>query len=317
MAHRWELSERPLVSVVVATRDRPELLTRALRSIGGQDYRGDIDVHVVFDQSDVHDVPADWNTAAPPGCARKLHVQRNLRSRGLAGARNSGVDAAAGELIAWCDDDDEWLPTKLGRQVEALREDGGACFTAAGVEVSFEGRVRPRLAVDGHVTFGELLRERVMALHPSTFVVHTGALREDIGPVDEDLPGAYGEDYDLVLRAARLAPILTLAGPLARVHWHAASFFSDRWRTIAEANDYLKAKHPEFDADPYAAAWLDGKTAFALAAIGDRRQAGRLALRTLRRRPTQRQAMAALVVCTGLVGATRVQKAAQSLGRGI
>ncbi|HEV2893829.1 MAG TPA: glycosyltransferase family A protein, partial [Actinomycetota bacterium] len=96
-------AETPPVSVVVPTRDRPELLRRAVTAILEQTYQGPIECVVVFDQSDP-DLP--WG-ALPAG--RRLVLVRNQRTPGLAGARNSGILAATGELVAFCDDDDEWL----------------------------------------------------------------------------------------------------------------------------------------------------------------------------------------------------------------
>ncbi|HEV3496541.1 MAG TPA: glycosyltransferase family A protein, partial [Actinomycetes bacterium] len=84
----------PSVSVVVPTRDRPELLRRAVAAILGQTYPGPVQCVVVFDQSDP-DLP--W---ADPGARRRLKLVRNQRTAGLAGARNSGVLHADGELVA-------------------------------------------------------------------------------------------------------------------------------------------------------------------------------------------------------------------------
>ena len=67
------------------------------------------------------------------------------------------------------------------------------------------------------------------ALHPSTFVIRRSAL-DDIGLVDEEIPGSYGEDYDLLLRAARRAPVLAVQQPLVDVLWHEQSFFAERCR---------------------------------------------------------------------------------------
>ena len=104
----------PEVSVVVATRHRPELLMRAVSSIIGQAYPGELECLVVFDQSEQVPPPAE----IPAG--RKLRVLTNTRKPGLAGARNTGITAAVGAVIAFCDDDDTWRPDKLTRQVELL-----------------------------------------------------------------------------------------------------------------------------------------------------------------------------------------------------
>ena len=102
------MNEYPSVSVVVPTRDRPELLRAALGAILDQDYPGAIEVIVVYDHSRAGSVAR--NGAQPK---RRVRVISNSRTPGLAGARNTGILAATGELVAFCDDDDEWLPGKL------------------------------------------------------------------------------------------------------------------------------------------------------------------------------------------------------------
>lgn len=305
----------PLVSAVVATRDRPEMLRRALRSILDQDYAGPIEITVVYDQ-DLPEAGLVEDLDDQLRADRTVRVITNDRVAGLAGARNSGIAASRGTFLAFCDDDDEWLAGKLTVQVDALRMAPDRWFTAGGYVVDFNGKINERLSSSEDVTFESLLDGRVASLHPSTFVIRAAELAE-LGPVDEDLPGGYGEDYDLLLRAARVAPILSIRGPLARVYWHSASFFSDRWRLIIEANDYLLAKHPEFADAPRSAAWVQGKTAFAWAAVGERKTARSLARSVLKVRPTQKQALAALLMSTGVVRADQVQHLAQRFGKGV
>jgi len=174
----------PLVSVVVPTRDRPELLTRAVRTVLGQEYSGPIECIVVFDQSEPH--PID----ARVGPRRSVRTVVNDRAPGLAGARNTGALAAEGELVAFCDDDDEWFPTKLARQVEVWRRDNAPTVTC-GIAVSYRGRDRRRVLDSRWVTFGDLLRSRRMELHPSTFLVERKIMLHEIGLVDEAIPCSY------------------------------------------------------------------------------------------------------------------------------
>src|SRR4051812_21100575 len=105
----------PDVDVIVATRgNRPELLGLTLQAVRDQTYAGRIVTTVVFDQSDPDPSLADDDPR------REVRLIRNDHVPGLAGGRNSGVQATSGELVAFCDDDDEWLPAKVERQVEAL-----------------------------------------------------------------------------------------------------------------------------------------------------------------------------------------------------
>ena len=297
----------PSVSAIVATRDRPELLERAVRSMLHQTYPGDLECVVVFDQS-LAEVPVD----VPEG--RRLRVLTNARTPGLAGARNTGMAGSDGALVAFCDDDDEWAADKLLLQAEQL-ERSSAEFVASGVRIHHSGQVVVRTP-PGQVELKQLVRERVTALHPSTFVMRRTALTE-MGLVDEEIPGSYGEDYDWLLRAARRMPIVSVQQPLVDVYWHEQSFFAERWEAIADALSYLLGKHPELRADPRGMARIEGQIAFAQAALARRPAACRASWRALRGNPAERRAYLALAVASGIVPATSIVRLANRRGRGI
>lgn len=127
-----ETIEWPSVTTVVATRGRGELLRRALRSIASQQYDGPLEIVVVYDQCDIDPV-ADVREAY--GDVVSIETIANQMSPGLAGGRNTGIAKASGELIAFCDDDDEWLPTKLHEQVGLWRQVPQAVGIATGMTV--------------------------------------------------------------------------------------------------------------------------------------------------------------------------------------
>src|SRR6266536_1289715 len=286
----------PTVSVVVPTRDRPELLRRAVQQVLDQRYPGEIECVVVFDQSDPAEVPVELAEG------RRLRTVRNQRAPGLAGARNAGVLASTGELVAFCDDDDEWLAGKVAAQVEALRDHPEAAVVACGIFVHYGER---------------FLRSRTMEINPCTILVRRDALLGPIGLVDEELPGSYYEDYEWLLRAARVAPVLVVPEPMVRIHWHATSFFAERWRTIISAIAYLVDKHPELRSDQAGMARLEGQLAFAHAALGEGREARRWAASALRRNWRERRGYVALAVSTRLLRAEQVLRLAHAMGKGV
>ncbi len=304
-------AETPAVSVVVPTRDRPELLRRAVTAILEQTYPGPVECLVVFDQSDP-DLP--WG---PLPANRRLVLVRNQRTPGLAGARNSGILAATGELVAFCDDDDEWLPEKLDRQVARLLATPSSAVATTGILVRYQDRTTTRLAPTELVTHRQLLRSRLTELHPSTVLARRRQLLDDIGLVDEQIPGSYAEDYEWLLRAARHAPVLAVPEPLAVIHWHQSSFFSDRWRTIISALTYLVDKHRELQQEPSGLARIYGQIAFAHAALGERAKARSWARRTLSLNRRERRAYLALAISLGLISAKTVTRLAHVAGKGI
>jgi glycosyltransferase involved in cell wall biosynthesis len=297
--------------VVVATRNRPQLLRSALRAVFAQEYPGEVDVVVVYDQSEPDPTLLDDF----PGS--DLKIIPNTRTPGLAGARNSGIAAAAGDWIAFCDDDDDWMPDKLRSQFALLDAHPRAGVLATGVLVDYDGELLPRVPDRSTLTLRSLLETRVMDAHPSSIVVRRSALVEDIGLVDEEIPGSYGEDYEWILRAARVTEIAVVTQPLVRVRWHTASFFADRWRTIVDAIDYLMDKVPEFEQVPRGRARLLGRQAFALAALGERRAALGKAWQAFRSNWRERRVYVALLMAAGLVSPSRVIAWAHRRGRGI
>lgn len=298
----------PGVDVVIATKDRPELVREAVEAVRRQTYRGRVATVVVHDGR----VPDETLVAAGP--ARSVRVVANRRTPGLAGARNTGILDGHLPLVAFCDDDDAWAPDKLERQVRLLTTDPRpTCVT--GIVVGYRDRRVERVPTEDQLTVEQLARTRVMAAHPSSVVVRRSAVLGPIGLVDEDIPGSYGEDYDWILRAAAHGGVSVVPLPLVEVRW-GGSQFSREWRTIVAALDYLTAKHPAFGQDRHAAARLSGQRAFALAATGDRGALPEL-LRTLRLNPGEPRGYLAAAVACRAVSAGRVLEVLNRRGRGV
>ena len=151
----------PDVGVVIPTRDRPAQLRAALAAVRAQDYPGRVRTVIVHDRSEPDRSLADGGLANH-GLARhgRVQVLVNHRTPGLAGARNTGVLALDTELVAFCDDDDEWLPGKLTAQVRALRARPFAEFASCGIVVLAGGQASLRLAGRDQVGYRDLIRSR-------------------------------------------------------------------------------------------------------------------------------------------------------------
>lgn len=301
----------PTVSVVIPTRNRPRLLRAALATVRAQRYPARIETLVVHDRS------APDQTLARDDPHRPVRVLSNQRTTGLAGARNTGILAASGELVGFCDDDDYWLPDKLTAQVAALASRPGAELVSCGIRVNYAGRQVTRSLPWAKVPLAALLRSRLTELHPSTFLMRRDAVLDGIGLVDEEIPGSYAEDYEFLLRAARRRDVANVTDPHVVVRWHQQSYFAQRWQTIAGALQWLLERYPEFASQPRGAARVCGQIAFASAAAGDRRVAAQWAARSLRHHPAELRGWLALAVAAGVVGAGTVARAAHRRGRGV
>lgn len=161
----------PLVSVVVPTRDRVAMLMRAIDSVLAQTC-GDFEVIVVDDASS--DETLQRLAAHPDPRIRSLP---SVAAGGAPRARNRGIAAARGRYVAFLDDDDEWLPHKLERQLEAfargssrlgLVHGGSAVIAAASGRVVHTVVPTPGLAVRpadflGEITFTTSLPTKIRA----------------------------------------------------------------------------------------------------------------------------------------------------------
>lgn len=314
----------PSVGVVIPTRDRPDLLPRALAAARGQDYAGPVQVVVVYDQAD-----PDQRLAC--GGWRPVAVLRNGRSAGLAGARNTGILALDTDLVAFCDDDDVWAPGKLRAQVPALcaqpaaepasePASGPASEVATcAIEVEYGARRTHRRAGETRIGLAELTRSRMAMLHASTFLARRHALcdPERIGLVCEDAPGSQNEDWDLLLRAARRAPIAHVDEPLVTVRWGRDSRYAYEYATKISSLRWMLHRHPEIRASRPGSARVYGQLACWSAAKGDRRAAVRWAGQALRHNWREPRTAIALACLIGAVRVETVLAALHRRGRGI
>jgi glycosyltransferase involved in cell wall biosynthesis len=306
------------VGVVIPTCGRPRLLDRAIAGVRAQDYRGPLATVVVYDRAEPD--PRLAGTGERP-----LRVAENSRTTGLAGARNTGIMALDTDLVAFCDDDDVWAPSKLTRQVTALAARPAAEFVTCAMEVEYGDRIIPRLAGISLVNVPDLVRSRMAMLHSSSFLArrhtltdrHAGNRHDGIGPVAEDAPGAQNEDWDLLLRAARRAPIVHVDEALVRVRWGRGSMFAYEYGTKMAGLHWMMRRHPEIGACRAGAGRVYGQLACWSAAAGNRRGAWRWARAALRSNWREPRAAIALAALTGVVRIESVLGALHRRGRGI
>ncbi len=305
-------SFRPMVSAVICTVDRPQLLRATIRSMREQRYDGVVETIVVYDGT-----PPDesLNSDDPD---RPVTVMVNSHRKGLPGGRNCGASAATGEYLGFCDDDDVWLPDKVEAQVALLEAHQNADAVVCGLEVDHHGEIIARPLQTDVVTLGDLLDDRMMEVAFVTAMVRRTAFLDPdrLGGADEHIPGGYAEDYEFVLRAARRHPLPTTRTPLVRIGWGGHSSFAEHWRTIDRALGYLLARFPEFVEHPRGHSRVLGQRAFAAASVRDPR-ARPLIRQTLAADWRQPRAYLAFGVWTRLLPSERVVAALNHRGRGL
>lgn len=301
----------PLVSVIMPTRGRPELVRESLAAVVGQTYPGDIECFIVHDQE------APDETLSALGTPRhRVHVLTNSRSPGLAGARNTGLGAVAGEFVATCDDDDVWHAAKLEAQVRLLLDEPDLLVVGSGIRLLLPGKVVDWPGRAERISYSLLLRNRVKELHSSTLVMRREAFAK-AGPYDEELPGGYAEDYDWVLRAARAGRVGMVTQPLADIRKNATSWYQGGAERTAPALERMLAKHPDIVRSRRGHARMLGQIALARSTLGERGPALRYSMRALARWPASPYPYIALIHATTSIDSRHLQRAARMFRRGL
>jgi glycosyltransferase involved in cell wall biosynthesis len=159
--------EYPIVSAVIPTRNRPGLVVRAAVSALEQTFPG-LEVIVVVDGPDQATLHALAEVPDP-----RLRVIALEESVGGAEARNVGARVARGEWIALLDDDDEWLPRKIEKQLEAARSCPGnrVLVVSEFIERSPSGKevVRPRRLPQPRERISEYMFDFLCYFQTSTY----------------------------------------------------------------------------------------------------------------------------------------------------
>jgi glycosyltransferase involved in cell wall biosynthesis len=301
----------PPVSVLLATRGRPELVRESIASIVDQTYPGDLECLVIHDQE-----PTDPTLESLGRPRRRVSVIAS-RSAGLAGARNTGLDASSAEIVATCDDDDTWHPRKLELQVRRLLEQPELLVVGSGIRLVLpKGKLAEWPGRADEIGLDLLLRNRVKELHSSTLVMRRDAFAK-AGRYDEGLPRGYAEDYDWVLRAARVGRIGVVREPLADIRKDGQSYYAGRSENTVIALEHFLAKHPEIAASRRGHARILGQLAYNQAVLHRRRAALATILRALRRWPFSPHVYLALAQLLTGAHPDQVRRVVRLFGRGM
>jgi glycosyltransferase involved in cell wall biosynthesis len=191
---------QPLVSVIIPTFNRAAFVREAIDSVLGQNY-SHLEVIVVDDGSQ------DDTSAAVREYGTQVTYMPQPHS-GVSAARNRGVAAAHGELIAFLDSDDLWLPQKVTAQVALFGQQPQvqACYTDE-IWIRRGVRVNPRQIHAKHAGWIFLPSLSRCIISPSSIMLRR-PLWQRLGGFDETLPAC--EDYDLWLRLTALVPVALL-----------------------------------------------------------------------------------------------------------
>jgi glycosyltransferase involved in cell wall biosynthesis len=224
------------VSVVIPTRDRVHIVVETVRLTLEQRH---VELEVVVVDDGSHD--ATTETLEALGDPR-LTVLRNPSSRGVASARNRGIERAANPWIAFLDDDDRWSPEKLRLQLDRARAENADFVYTAGLAVSAaDGRV---LWSSPAFTPGELrhgIRSRNLVFAGSSNVLARTELLRRLGGFDQSL--YHIADWDMWIRLTEAGRPAACPEPLVAYVVHDTNMHRTAIDDAAREGGLLRAKH--------------------------------------------------------------------------
>lgn len=225
----------PTVSVIIPTRNRAHVLKRAIDSVLAQTV-DNLEVIVVDDAS--VDETEDLVKSIDDSRVRYVKFDQH---RGAPAARNTGMRLSRGNFFAFHDSDDEWLPTKLERQLELIQRraplaDVATCGT---VRISRDGRTLTAIAANETLSYQGLLAFTEPPWSGPTLLVRRTAATHGV-LFDETLPA--GQDWDYLVRLAKVTQVVSVREPLVKIGQATGDRISKHSRKL-EARKLLRKKH--------------------------------------------------------------------------
>lgn len=204
--------DTPLVSVIMPAYNQEDFIQSSIESVLSQTYSN-------WELVVINDGSTDRTKEVVESFSDQRIILINQENQGVSKTRNNGLAASKGELIAFLDADDLWLPKKLEKQVQQFQTLGEnvGFIHAYYTEFDNRGEYSPKpfkhlkgLNIDGDVKRSIVIHDFVATL---TVMIKREVL-ESIGDFDTTLSGP--EDWDLWIRIAQKYQFGFIAEPLAR-----------------------------------------------------------------------------------------------------
>lgn len=277
-----------MITAVITTYKREtEMVFRALNSVLQQTLN-DIEVIVVDDSP--CDYPFREDVKKMVLSQKQLHPRRNIRiiqhekNLGACAARNTGLEVAKGDYIAFLDDDDEWVPEKLEKQI-SLMSDPNVGLVYCGHYLQ-DDRTGKRIKVRTECFHGDVFKKLLdhNFIGSTSFpVIRTETIKEAGG---FDIMMKSAQDYDMWLRIAKRHIIEYIDEPLVIYHTHAGEQITSNPQKKIDGLNRINEKYQEFIENDPELCW---KRNIVLApfynGIGESRKAFSIWYKCLKKRP--------------------------------
>ncbi len=209
----------PLVSVIIPTYNRVNVICEAIDSVAKQSYKN-IEIIVVNDGStdNTEEVVNNYiNTQTQRIINPPIIKYFNKQNGGCSSARNFGIKEAKGDYLAFLDSDDLWYPNKLEKQIKALITNTDYGLSISNIEfinenkehVSFSN-LRKSIIKDGDILEYILRMPRMTC----SYIVARKDVFSEVGLFDETFKTA--NDFDMILRICNKFKTVLIEDSLVR-----------------------------------------------------------------------------------------------------
>lgn len=296
------------VSVVIPTFNRSSTVLESVNSVLRQSFQ-DFEIIIVDDCSS--DNTLDMLSDIDDG---RIRIIKHERNQGAGAARNTGIRTAQGEFVAFQDSDDEWLPTKLAKQLAVLKSKGPdwpaaycGMLIVRGINQQESARTRVWYIPDDRPTAldGDLVQPLIANsfISTQTLIVRRDAL-QTVGEFDESLPAL--EDWDFTLRIAQVGKIAFVDEPLVLQRFSANSITRSEPKRVKA---YIRIFEKMKESLPLSPAVINDHNysiSGGLRRLGDLGTASRYALSCVYSSPFQLKYWASFLYIVGLILKSRL-----------
>jgi glycosyltransferase involved in cell wall biosynthesis len=200
------------VSVIIPTHNRVELLQKAVQSVLAQTLQ-DFEIIIINDAStDNTATYLEKLLISDP----RIQVVTNAKSLYGSQARNLGIERSKGMWIAFLDDDDIWMPTKLAVQLQTLAANPNAVAVTCGYKINYPWGIKKQVQPPAQVTLERLLRANILG-GASVCMANADTLKQ-FGGFDPKLRSA--QDWDLWIKLRKAGSIVSANESLVQYYVH-------------------------------------------------------------------------------------------------
>lgn len=237
--------EMILVSVVITTFQRKQdVVIKAVKSVLAQTY-SNFELILVDDNRGENSYTEQIRSIT--NVDDRIVYTRTHLTHGAQAARNKGIQESKGKYVAFLDDDDDWLPQKLEKQVALMEKESnaGMCF-CRGYRVNncFQPPVVDEIHQGNFYTevfYDQLLRGDCIGSTSQALIRRD--VFESCGNFDESLPAR--QDYEMWIRISRNFRLVGVDECLFRHHLYPGEQISKQWKKCVEGHTRLYEKYKE------------------------------------------------------------------------